>query len=151
MVAGCAEISNEPAIYSSLAAPNVELNANEARAIINDYRRSHGLAPLQIDPDLMREADAHAHDMANRDKVGHNISRGNLATRLRSAGIQRSMAAENVGAGYHTIAQAFSGWRGSPNHDKNLRQPDARRMGIAAAYAPTSKYKVFWTLIVSSD
>jgi len=58
-------------------------------------------------------------------------------------------AAENVGAGYHTLAQAFSGWRDSPPHRANMLLKGATRMGIAAAYAPKSKYKVFWALILA--
>jgi uncharacterized protein YkwD len=54
-----------------------------------------------------------------------------------------------VGAGYHTLAQAFSGWRDSPPHRANMLLNGATRMGIAAAYAPKSKYKVFWALILA--
>ncbi len=152
VVGGCGQNSGEPEIYQSLAAGNVQLNANEARGIINQYRQSLGLANLALDPVLMAEADRHARDMATHDEVGHNVSsRGGFAARTRGAGIQRTHAAENVGAGYHTIAQAFSGWRGSPNHDLNMRSSESRRMGIAAAYNAQSKYKVFWVLIVTSD
>ncbi|MBL4757173.1 MAG: CAP domain-containing protein [Rhizobiales bacterium] len=152
VVGGCSQNSGEPEIYQSLASGNVQLNANEARNIINQYRQSLGLASLTLDPVLMAEADQHARDMASQDEVGHNVSsRGGFAARIRNSGVQRAHTAENVGAGYHTIAQAFSGWRGSPNHDRNMRSSESRRMGIAAAYNAQSKYKVFWVLIVTSD
>lgn len=148
---GCSQ-AVDTGIYSSLASSNARLNADEARSIINDYRQSNGLAPLTLDPLLMTEAGRHARDMAFRDQVGHDVSsRGDFAARIENAGINRSNSAENVGAGYHTIAQAFSGWRGSPNHNQNLLLEEGRRMGIAAAYNAQSKYKVFWTLIVTSD
>ena len=57
---------------------------------------------------------------------------------------------ENVGAGYHTLAEAFSGWRDSPSHRGNMLVPGATRMGIAAVYTPSSKYKVFWSLILAA-
>ncbi len=142
----------EPGIYASLASNAAQLDADEARGIINDYRQSRGLAPLALDPLLMTEANSHSRDMAFQDKVGQDVStRGDFDERLENAGIQRNNTAENVGAGYHTIAQAFSGWRGSPNHDKTLLLEDGRFMGIAASYNALSKYKVFWTLIVTSD
>ena len=60
-------------------------------------------------------------------------------------------ATENVSAGYHTLAEAFSGWRESPPHRATMLNKDATRMGIAAIYSPKSKYKVFWTLILAAD
>jgi len=66
---------------------------------------------------------------------------------LRGFNAQR--AAENIGAGYHTLAEAFSGWRDSPSHNKNMLLTGATKMGIAAAYAPNSKYKVFWALVLA--
>lgn len=149
---GACSQSVEPGIYASLASNTARLNAEEARSIINDYRLSQGLAPLALDPLLMAEANAHSRDMAFQDKVGPDVStRGDFDERLENAGIRRNTTAENVGAGYRTIAQAFSGWRGSPNHDKTLLLEDGRFMGIAASYNALSKYKVFWTLIVTSD
>ena len=43
----------------------------------------------------------------------------------------------------------FSGWRDSPQHNRVLLQKSATRIGIATAYAPGSKYKVYWALIVA--
>ena len=57
--------------------------------------------------------------------------------------------AANLSAGYHTLAEAFSGWRDSPSHNAVMLDPTATRMGIATAYAPGSKYKVYWALLVA--
>jgi uncharacterized protein YkwD len=57
---------------------------------------------------------------------------------------------ENVSAGYHTLAEAFSGWRDSPPHRENMLNSGVTNLGIAASYAPNTKYKVFWTLILAS-
>ncbi|NNC01122.1 CAP domain-containing protein, partial [Corallococcus exiguus] len=56
----------------------------------------------------------------------------------------------NLSAGYHTLAEAFSGWRESPQHDRVLLDPRATRMGIATAFTPNSKYKVYWVLVVAA-
>ena len=63
--------------------------------------------------------------------------------------MRKNTAVENVSAGYHTLAEAFSGWRDSPPHNRNMLEPKMRRMGIAAAYAPDTKYKVFWALVMT--
>jgi uncharacterized protein YkwD len=47
------------------------------------------------------------------------------------------------------MAEAFSGWRDSPPHRANMLNGNVTKMGIAAVYAPKSKYKVFWSLILA--
>ncbi len=70
--------------------------------------------------------------------------------RLRKSGYNASVAVENIGAGYHTLAEAFSGWRNSPPHRANMLNSGVTRMGIAAVYTPKSKYKVYWSLIMAT-
>ena len=65
-----------------------------------------------------------------------------------AAGYPATVAVENVSAGYHTLAEAFSGWRDSPPHQANMLKSGVTKLGIAASYAPNTKYKVFWTLIL---
>ena len=60
------------------------------------------------------------------------------------------VAVENISAGYHTLAEAFSGWRDSPPHRANMLKDGVTRIGIAAVYTPNSKYKVFWALILAT-
>jgi uncharacterized protein YkwD len=73
-----------------------------------------------------------------------------LAKRLAGAGYQATVAVENVSAGYHTVAEAFSGWRDSPPHKANMLKSGVTKIGIAASYAPNTKYKVFWTMILAA-
>ena len=87
--------------------------------------------------------------MASRNKLDHDV-RAPLPKRLSAAGYPASLAVENVSAGYHTLAEAFSGWRNSPPHRENMLKNGVAKMGIAASYAPNTKYKVFWTLILAS-
>ena len=87
--------------------------------------------------------------MAERDKLDHDVIR-DFTGRLKASGYDAKVSAENIGAGYHTLAEAFSGWRDSPSHRKNMLLPGATRIGIDAAYAPNSKYKVFWAPILAA-
>jgi uncharacterized protein YkwD len=86
--------------------------------------------------------------MARRDKLDHDVRKPFVA-RLKASGYDAKTAAENIGAGYHTLAEAFSGWRDSPSHKKNMLLKGATRIGIAAVYTPKSKYKVYWALILA--
>jgi uncharacterized protein YkwD len=141
--------ASQPSFYQSLATPNAEVDAGAAQSMISGYRRNNGLGPVTLDPGLMRLASEQSRAMAQRDKLDHNAARS-FNERIASAGFPAKAAVENVGAGYHTLAEAFSGWRDSPPHRANLLNPGVTRMGIAAVYAPNSKYKVFWTLIMAA-
>jgi uncharacterized protein YkwD len=105
---------------------------------------------LSIDPALMKLAEAQTRAMADRDRISHNPGGAAFIERLRRSGYDARVAAENISAGYHSLAEAFSGWRDSPPHRANMLLKGADRMGIAAIYVPGSKYKVFWTLIVAA-
>jgi uncharacterized protein YkwD len=149
---GCAGDNNPPAglpsFYQSLASADAKLDANAAAAMISGYRSNNGLGPVVLDPELMRLAGEQARAMAARDKLDHDAWRP-FQDRIQQSHFDASVAVENVGAGYHTLAEAFSGWRDSPPHRANMLNRAVTKMGIAAAYAPASKYKVFWSLILA--
>ena len=142
--------SVQPTLYQDLARADATVDAAAAQSMISGYRSNNRLEPLAVDPELMRIASEQARAMAARDKMDHDVGRP-FQGRMRKAGFGRSVAIENVGAGYHTLAEAFSGWRDSPPHRANMLNRSVTRMGIAAAYAPASKYKVFWALIFAGS
>lgn len=146
--AGDREPPGEPSFYRSLAGPNVEVDAAAAASMISGYRRNNGLGAVQIDPALMQIAQEQARAMAARNKLGHDVN-GDFKSRLARAGFTGTLAVENVSAGYHTLAEAFSGWRDSAPHRANMLQNGVTHIGIAAIYSPSSKYKVFWTLVLA--
>ena len=139
----------EPAFNRSLATSGAKLDAASAASMISGYRGNNGLTAVSIDPELMKFAEAQAQAMASCDNLDHNVVRA-FDDRLKAHGYRARAAAENISAGYHTLAEAFSGWRDSPPHRANMLLNGATRMGIAAVYAPQSKYKVFWALILAA-
>jgi uncharacterized protein YkwD len=141
--------AGEPTFYRSLAETGAQLDAATAASMISGYRSNNGLTAVSVDPELMKLAEAQAQAMASRDKLDHNVIRA-FNDRLKAGNYRAKSAAENIGAGYHTLAEAFSGWRDSPPHRANMLLNGATRMGIAAVYAPKSKYKVFWALILAT-
>jgi uncharacterized protein YkwD len=152
VLAACADNympTGEPSFYRDLARPGAALDAEAAAAMISGYRTNDGLPVVTLDPVLMQLAQAQATVMAQRDRLDHDAGRP-FAARLKSSGYDAKRAAENIGAGYHTLAEAFSGWRESAPHRANMLLAGATRMGIAAAYTPRSKYKVYWTLILAA-
>jgi uncharacterized protein YkwD len=137
------------AFYRSMANAEAEVDGPTAASMISGYRHNNGLGAVEVDPDLMRLALEQARSMAARDKLDRSAGR-DFNKSLAGAGFNSKKAVENVSAGYHTLAEAFSGWRDSPPHRANMLNAGANRLGIAAVYAPQSKYKVFWALIMAS-
>jgi uncharacterized protein YkwD len=152
VLSGCTSDSGNPAqpsLYASMADAGATVDAAAAASMISGYRGNNGLGAVEVDPDLMRMAMDHARGMAAKDKVDRSAGR-EFTGRLATAGFDGKVAVENVGAGYHTLAEAFSGWRDSPPHRANMLKGGVNRLGIAAVYAPQSKYKVFWALIMAA-
>jgi uncharacterized protein YkwD len=151
-LAGCASDRDppqgEPSFYQNLTKGG-QLDPAAAASMISGYRRNNGLGVVEIDPVLMRLANEQAQAMAAKNKLDHNV-RGDFKSRIAGSGFDAGMAVENVSAGYHTLAEAFSGWRDSPPHRANMLAKDATRMGIGAVYAPNTKYRVFWALIMAA-
>lgn len=123
------------------------LDAASAKTIISSYRAKHGMGPLIVDPALQRAAQAQALSMARAGAISHGPQP--LSTRLGSVGVRYSEAAENVSAGYPSLERAIGGWQRSASHNTNLLIPGVRRMGIALAQAPGSRFGTYWALIVA--
>jgi uncharacterized protein YkwD len=150
---GCAAeapVGDQPTMYLSMANGGARLDAPAAASMISLYRQNNGLGGVAVDPDLMKLAEQQSQAMASRNKLDHDV-KAPLARRLNAAGYPATLAVENVSAGYHTLAEAFSGWRDSPPHRENMLKSGVTKLGIAASYAPNTKYKVFWTLILASS
>ena len=139
----------QPTFYRSLASPGAQLDAAAAASMISGFRQNNGLGPVTVDPVLMQLAQTQAAAMAGRDKLDHE-SKGAFAKRMKQSGFDPKVTVENVSAGYHTLAEAFSGWRDSPPHRAHMLQTGVTRIGIAAVYTPNSKYKVYWALILAA-
>jgi uncharacterized protein YkwD len=149
---GCAGEApiEEPTMYADMASAGARLDSQAAATMISQYRQNNGLGVVVVDPDLMKLAEQQSQVMASRNKLDHDV-KAPLAQRLNASGYPATQAVENVSAGYHTLAEAFSGWRDSPPHRANMLKNGVTKLGIAASYAPNTKYKVFWTLIMASS
>ena len=149
---GCAGNAppEQPSFYQDLARSDVSVDAEAAASMISGYRRNNGLSTVTVDLELMRMASEQANAMAAHDKMEHDVG-APFRDRIRNSPFRNAVAVENISAGYHTLAEAFSGWRDSPPHRANMLNASITRIGIAAVYAPRSKYKVFWALILTGD
>lgn len=128
------------------------LDADAARDQINAYRKQKGLKPLRLNATLTAAAKAHSRDLAKWDRISHFGSDGsNPWDRVKRAGYNAKLAAENVGTGQVSFEEVLKGWKESPGHNKNLLLSDAEHMGIALVHTPKSEFKTFWTLVIGAS
>jgi len=151
-LAGCT--TDSTAVGSILSRPRavtaVSVDGRTAAAQISGYRATHGLPPVSVDQRLTRIAADHARRMAAADRLAHALpGEGSFARRLSAGGFDAAIAAENIGAGYKSLAAAMAGWQGSAAHDRNLLRPGVSLIGIAAFTAPDGKYKTYWSLVLA--
>ena len=144
---GPAPVEHTPPFYQRLDIGGHSVDPASSLSMINQYRGNNGLAPLVWDPTLARVAQAQADQMAGKDRV-HSTEEAGLDRELAGAGIAYGSFLANFSAGYRTFAEAFSGWRESAKHNATMLDRRASKVGLATAYAPNSKYKIFWTLVV---
>lgn len=148
---GCARspapVEHTPPFYERLDISGRAVDPASSLSMINQYRTNNGLQPLVWDPALARIAQEQSDDMGRSDRV-HSTADAQLPAQFAGAGIAYASYLANFTAGYRTFAEAFSGWRESKMHNATLLSPRATRVGLATTYAPNSKYKIFWTLLV---
>ena len=63
--------------------------------------------------------------------------------------MRKSLAAENVAAGFLTFPETLKQWGNSAGHRENLLMSGARRVGVASVANPKSPYRVFWAMIIT--
>lgn len=149
-LAGCGSlpISQEPsAAYDT---KTTILDEVAAAAAISAYRVQHGLTPVVVDPGLVKAAAFQAGNNARHGQLSHDVG-GSFTSRMSTAGLSRSYAAENLSAGSETFDQVFARWKNSPEHNRNMLIPQIRRIGIARVDAPGTRYKRFWALVMAGS
>jgi uncharacterized protein YkwD len=137
---------------AGVAGRSVTVDAEEAAALISQYRGTRGLSRVTVDPTLMQIAFLHARRMAAADRLTHVLrGEGSFARRLSDGGFEARVAVENIAGGPATLGEALALWRRSPPHDRNLLASGVSKLGIGVATDHDSRYQTYWTLILGED
>ena len=115
----------------------------------NAVRAQHGLAPLQIHPQMMHAAQAHSNDQAAMSRMSHTGSNGStMAVRVDATGYAWSRIAENVAAGQGTAQLVTDAWLDSPGHRANMLNADLVHIGVAVTTSPSGT--PYWTMVLAT-
>ena len=127
----------------SFAAPAM---AADYASEISAYRRAHGLSAVKLDSHLNEVALKQARAMAATGTVSHSAA-GSFSSRV--AGLRKSRAAENIGAGFLKFSEMLKQWKDSTGHRENLLMAGARKVGVASVDNPKSPYRKFWAMVIT--
>lgn len=118
---------------------------NEMLTRINAERATVGAAPLRLCTRLLNAAQLHSEDQAATSRMSHTGSNGStMSQRVEAAGyLGWTNLAENVAAGYPTVASVMDGWMGSPGHRTNLLSGSYEHVGVGRA--ASSSGALYWT------
>jgi uncharacterized protein YkwD len=107
--------------------------------ITNMIRKEFHLEPLKWDEKTANVAFGHSKEMSDKNYFSHDSpSQGDLATRLKAAGIPYQMAGENIAAHYVDGPAAVQGWLNSEGHRKALLEKNYSHLGVGV-------YKTYYT------
>ena len=146
-LAGC---GGSPVLDAGAPTVPVILDEQAAATAISRYRAQHGLSPVVIDSRLITAASFQAQANARAGRLSHDLG-GTFTSRMASAGLARSHAAENLSAGSETFDQVLARWKASPQHNANMLIPQLRRIGIARVDAPETRYRRYWALVMAGN
>ncbi|HLA86282.1 MAG TPA: CAP domain-containing protein [Thermoguttaceae bacterium] len=92
----------------------------------NWQRKRHGLAPLEVDIELVKSAREHASWMTRNRTLQHT----------------GRPVAENIAMGYSSSESVVNGWMNSSGHRANILSAGHRRIGVAAYR--TKNGTIYW-------
>jgi uncharacterized protein YkwD len=124
----------------------IPATASDYAGEISAYRRAHGMPAVKLDSRLNAMALQQARAMAASGTVSHSVG-GMFSTRV--AGLRKSVAGENIGAGYRTFSEMLKQWEDSAGHRENLLMTGARKIGVASVDNPKSPYGRFWAMVIA--
>jgi uncharacterized protein YkwD len=112
----------------------------------NRFRQEHDRAKVTINEKLAKTAQQFADYMARTDRYGHQADGRTPAERIAANGYEYCLVLENIAmryssAGYATAALAdgfVKGWIESPEHQKNMLDPDVTEIGVGLAMSGES-------------
>ncbi|GAA3853284.1 CAP domain-containing protein [Celeribacter arenosi] len=120
-----------PEATVQIAVSNKSQAGKDVSDLINAYRKSKGLSPLNLNAKLSKAAQKHADDMIRRGYFAHVSPSGSKPlARVRKAGYKGCLVAENLSYSWKTVDIAVAEWMKSSGHRTNIMHPRFRDVGV---------------------
>jgi hypothetical protein len=109
-------------LHAQPPAKKFELSKEEQQLfdLINAERKKKDLSPLKANPLLFKVARAHSANMAEQQKMVHELDGKKPSERLKDAGYKYAFTGENIAAIYRDMEKLVEAWMGSEFHRNNI-------------------------------
>jgi len=131
------ETSDSPALVTNYEYSSVEL---EAMTLINDYRVSKGLKPLEKINHISYKSEEHDNYMIANNVVNHDDFEARSSNIMRV--LKAKTVSENIAYNYNSAKGAFDAWLLSDSHRKNI-EGDYTHFGISVRENPATGKKYY--------
>ena len=130
------------AIQNDTSAEKYEGWARLMVELTNVSRAKAGVTALKYDTKLAAVAKAHSTDMVSKNYFSHNSLDGSTPfERMKAAGLDYTVAGENLAEGYSTVFHAHNGLFNSAGHRKNIFNAKFEYAGVGIQnYTYTMKF-----------
>ena len=118
--------------------------AAEVVTLTNAERAKSGCPALTVNAKLTTAAQAHSTDMATNNYFSHDSQDGRSPfDRMKAAGYDYRMAAENIAMGQQTPQDVMTAWMNSEGHKANILNCGLTEIGVG--YALNASGTPYWT------
>jgi uncharacterized protein YkwD len=108
-------------------------------ASVNQQRAAAGLAPLNVQSQLMWAANQRSITQATAKVMSHD----GWNTVISASGYPSGWWGENVAAGFNSPQDVMNAWMGSADHRANILDPHYTDLGVGCAYG--TDQVAYWT------
>jgi uncharacterized protein YkwD len=109
----------------------------------NDIRQKNGLGVLKLNSTLIYIAQGHTDNMAQQQKMDHNLDGKGPGDRATAAGYSWSAVGENIAMGFPSEEAVVNGWMNSPGHRANILNGNYTEVGFGKAQDRNGR--IYWT------
>lgn len=143
----CSSEDSETTTTSSKLVTEYNYNDTELRLVqlINDYRQSIGLNPLEVINHISYKSEGHNEYMIEKQAVSHDYFQERSANLIQVLGAEK--VAENVAYNYNTPESAFAAWKNSPGHRANI-EGDFTHFGISVTIDSETGRKFYTNMFI---
>ncbi len=128
-------------VLVTLDEPDSSNFAEEVLRLCNIERANYGIAPLELDENLIECADIRAEEIV--EEFSHTRPDGTSCFSVLK-GISYYTCGENIAAGHSTPEETVDQWMNSAGHRANILNGEFTKLGVGYCYDENGMYKNYW-------
>ena len=143
----CSSDSTADVTADNTVIESYNYNETETKLVtlINDYRVSQGLNPLQVVNHISFKSEEHNEYMIDNNVVNHDYFEQRSNNIIHVLGAER--VGENIAYNYGTAEAAMNAWLNSPGHKANI-VGDYTHIGISVSVDPATGRKYYTNMFM---